>query len=122
MPTSSTQTLPRSAVHGAMAVVGLLAFGAGTWLLRAERPWGEVWQPSLLLILWVGALLLGADLIWNGVHLRSSTGLDRRHHDPSLSRTAIKYLGLLGSMGFVALGYLVFPTYSDPLYLPFFSM
>jgi protein-S-isoprenylcysteine O-methyltransferase Ste14 len=122
MPTSSTQTLPRSAVHGAMAVVGLLAFGAGAWLLRAERPWGQIWQPCLLLIIWVGILLLGADLVWNGVHLRPSTGLDRRYHDPSLSRTAIKFLGLLGSLGLVALGYLLFPVYSDPLYLPFFSM
>jgi hypothetical protein len=105
-----------------MAVVGLLAFGAGAWLIRAERPWSGVWQPCLLLLLWVGVLLLGTDLVWNGVHTRASTGLDRRYHDPSITRAAVKFLGLLGSLGFVAVGYLVFPAYSDPLYLPFFSM
>ena len=122
MPKSSTQLLPKSAVHGAMAVVGLLAFGAGLWLVRALRPWGETWQPCLMLVLWTGVILLGADMLWNGVQLRASTGLDRGHHDPSLRRSAVKLLGLLGSLAFVALGYLVFPTYSDPLYRPFFSM
>ncbi|HEY4127625.1 MAG TPA: isoprenylcysteine carboxyl methyltransferase [Gammaproteobacteria bacterium] len=122
MAKSKTQTLPRSAVHGSMAVVGLLAFGAGAWLIRAERPWSGAWQPCLLLLFWVGILILGADLIWNGVHLRASTGLDHKHHDPSLGRSAIKFLGLMGSMGLVAVGYLIFPVYSDPLYLPFFSM
>ena len=114
--------LPKSAVHGAMAVVGLLAFGAGLWLIRGLRPWGGTWQPCLLLLLWNGAMLLGADMLWNGVQLHASTGLDRRRHDPSLARTAVKFLGLLGSLGFLALGYLTFPVYRDPLYVPFFSM
>jgi protein-S-isoprenylcysteine O-methyltransferase Ste14 len=114
--------LPKSAVHGSMAVVGLLAFGAGLWLVRAMSPWADIWRPCLLLLLWIGVVLLGVDMIWNGVHLRASTGLDRRRHDPSVRRTAVKFLGLLGSLGFVALGYLTFPVYSDPLYLPFFSM
>jgi hypothetical protein len=116
------QTVPKSAVHGGMALLGLAAFVLGIWLVRALRPWDSAFMPSLLLMSVVAVALLGADLLFNRVHRRASTGLDFARHDPSLARTAVKLLGLLGSMAFVAVGYLVFPVYSDPLYGPYFAM
>lgn len=119
---SSVITLPKSAVHGAMALVGLLAFGTGLLGVRALAPWQHEWQACLAVLAWVALLLLGTDLLFNRVYRRASTGLDFSHHDPSLKRTAVKFLGLLGTLAPLALAYLGFPLYSDPLYAPFFAM
>lgn len=119
---SSAISLPKSAVHGAMALVGLAAFGTGLLGARTLAPWQYTWQPCLAVMAWVAMLLLGTDLLVNRVHRRASTGLDFTHHDPSLQRTAVKLLGLLGTLALLDLGYMGFPLYSDPLYAPFFSM
>ena len=113
---------PKSAVHGAMALVGLAAFASGIWGARALAPWQQAWQAGLAVMAWVALLLLGSDLLFNRVYRRASTGLDFTHHDPSLQRTGVKFLGLLGSLAMLALAYLGFPLYSDPFYAPFFSM
>jgi hypothetical protein len=119
---SSVMQPPKSAVHGAMALVGLAAFGSGIWGARALAPWPEVWQACLAVMAWVALLLLGTDLLFNRVHRRASTGLDFSRHDPSLQRTAVKSLGLLGTLAAIALAYLGFPLYSDSFYAPFFAM
>src|SRR5215472_15535786 len=105
------QTLPKSAVHGGMALVGLGAFAAGVVLVRVLRPWDESWQACLLLMAWIALLVLGIDLLWNRVYRRASTGLDAAHHDPSVRRTAVKLLGLVGTLAALALAYMVFPVY-----------
>ena len=116
------QTLPKSAVHGGMAFVGLAGFVTGVLLVRALVPWDETWQACLLLMAWVAVLLLGVDLVWNKVHRRASTGLDPARHDPSLSRTGVKLLGLVTSLGLLAVAYMVFPVYDGDFYGQFFAM
>lgn len=116
------RTLPRSAVHGGMALVGLGAFVSGLALVRALAPWEGMVAPCLLLLGWVGAVVLGVDALWQGVYRRESTGLVPGHHDPSLSRTAVKFLGLLGSLGLLAFGYWALPVYGDGFYGPYFLM
>jgi protein-S-isoprenylcysteine O-methyltransferase Ste14 len=113
-------TPPKSAVHWAVPLLGLAAFAAGIWLVRALGPWEDPGLPGLLLVMVVGVPLTAVELLqrtWQ----RADSGLGGSH-DPSLQRTAVKYLGLLGSLGFVAVGYLVFPLYSDPFYGPYFAM
>src|SRR5690349_82379 len=119
---SSLTQPPKSAVHGAMTLVGLAAFGSGIWGVRALAPWNEEWQACLAVLAWVALLLLSTDLLFNRVHRRTSTGLDFGHHDPSLRRSMVKFLGLLGTLAVLALAYLVFPVYSAPMYAPFFAM
>ncbi len=114
-------TLPKSAVHWAVPLLGLAAFAAGVQLVRMLGPWEEPAMPGLLLVAVVAAVLIGAELAARSWR-RADSGLDATVHDPSLKRTAIKLLGLLGSLGFLALGYLVFPLYSDPFYGPYFVM
>ncbi|HEY3644539.1 MAG TPA: isoprenylcysteine carboxylmethyltransferase family protein [Gammaproteobacteria bacterium] len=114
--------LPKSAVHGAMALVGLVAFVTGLIGARVLAPWHYEWQACLAVMAWVALLLLGTDLLFNRVYRRPSTGLDPAHHDPSLRRTLVKLLGLVGTLALLDLGYMGFPVYSDPLYGPFFSM
>lgn len=119
---SSVMQPPKSAVHGAMALVGLAAFASGILGARALAPWQHEWQACLAVMAWVALLLLGTDLLFNRVYRRASTGLDFTHHDPSLKRTATKILGLLATLALLDVGYLSFPLYSDPFYVPFFSM
>jgi len=68
-----------------------------------------------------GAIFL-VDLGWQRVHLRPSTGLNFGHDDPSRSRTLVKYVGLLGSLGFVALLYWLFPEYHGAFYDRYYEM
>ncbi|HSN16949.1 MAG TPA: isoprenylcysteine carboxyl methyltransferase [Gammaproteobacteria bacterium] len=116
------QTLPKSAVHGGMALVGLAVFVTGVVLVRALRPWDEAWQASLSLMAWIAVLLLGSDMAWNKVHRRASTGLDAAQHDPSWSRTGVKLLGLVITLGLLGAAYMIFPVYDDSFYGPFFTM
>ncbi|MGE5625036.1 MAG: methyltransferase family protein [Bacillota bacterium] len=113
---------PKSAVHGAMALVGLAAFGSGLAMVGALRPWADTEAAALALMAWVAFCLGGTDLVINKVYRRPSAGLDSPRPDPSLARTAVKLLGLVGSLAFVTLGYWMFPAYSGGLYGSFFLM
>lgn len=62
------------------------------------------------------------DLSWQKVHLRPSTGLDFSYDNPSWGRTLIKFAGLLGSMGFIAFLYWLFPEYHNKFFGPFYEM
>lgn len=116
-------TLPPSAVHGLVAATGLSAFIAAIVALRFARPFGYNAVHSSLFIIAVasGAIFL-LDLAWQKVHLRPSTGLDFEHDDPSWSRTLTKFAGLLGCLGFVALGYWLFPLYHSDFFSDYFSL
>lgn len=111
---------PKSAVHWAVPLLGLAAFALGLWLVRRLGPWDDLALPGLLLVCAVGLPLVAVELLL-GTWRRADSGLgDVR--DPSLKRTAVKYLGLLGSLGLVTIGYLAFPLYSQPFYGPYFVM
>src|SRR5690348_6865176 len=116
------QTLPKSAVHGGMALVGLAAFATGLVGVRMLRPWSDTACASLALVAWMALCLCGTDMVFNRVHRRASAGLDAAAPDPSFARTAVKLLGLAGSLGFVVLGYWMFPAYSGGLYGSYFLM
>lgn len=116
------QAPPKSAVHGGMTLVGLAAFASGLLLVRALRPWGDTAAAALALMAWMALFIWGADLLWQKVYRRASTGLGAARPDPSLARTGVKLLGLFGSLAFVALGYWLFPAYSGELYGAYFLM
>src|SRR6266496_1183178 len=108
---------PQSATHGLVAAVGLVAFLSAFAFVRFRIPFGTNIVHSAMFILGVTtAVIFLLDLAWQKVHLRSSTGLDFAYDDPSWSRTLTKFAGLLGSLGFVGLGYWLFPTYHDSFF------
>ena len=114
---------PSSATHGVVAAVGLAAFLLALAILRASSPFGGDVVSSALLVMAVmaGAIFL-VDLGWQQVHRRSSTGMDFRHRDPCWRRALVKYVGLLGSLGFVALLYWLFPEYHGSFYHRYYQM
>lgn len=103
---------PPSATHGLVAAAGLLAFLAAVVFIRLGQPFGiDAVRSSLFIIAVTSGAIFLMDMGWQKVHLRPSTGLDFDHDDPSWPRTLTKFVGLLGSLGFIGLGYWAFPVY-----------
>ncbi len=114
---------PKSVTHGMVAVAGLAAFLLTTVIVRAVRPFGDNMVNSVLFVMGGTAMaVFFVDLIWKKAHLRHSTGIDFRHDDPSWGRSLLKFAGLLGSMGFVAFLYWLFPEYHRQFYNPYYEM
>jgi protein-S-isoprenylcysteine O-methyltransferase Ste14 len=114
---------PSSATHALVAVAGLAAFVAALTILRLVRPFdGDEVRCALLVIAFSAGAIFVVDLVWQKVHLRPTTGIDLRHRDPSWARSLIKGLGLLGSLGFVALLYWLFPEYHGTFYGRYYAM
>jgi protein-S-isoprenylcysteine O-methyltransferase Ste14 len=105
---------PTSATHGFVALSGLLAFALSLFVLRTFEPFnGDVISSCLFVIACITLSIFLVDLVWSKVYLRPSTGLSFKTRNPSWSRTRIKYLGLVGSLGFVCLMYWLFPEYRE---------
>ncbi|MGH8283610.1 MAG: hypothetical protein ACRESE_07160, partial [Gammaproteobacteria bacterium] len=116
------QSRVKSAVHGGVALSGLAAFLLGIGILWYFKPFTNSVHACLFLVALVAIAISMADLFWQRVHRRASTGLDFSKHDYSMSRTATKLLGLLGSFGFIGLLYWLFPEYHGGFYHNFYAM
>ena len=97
-----------------MARAGLAAFAASVAAVRYFRPFENnfVWSATAIIMASTAAIFL-VDLGWQNVHLRQSTGLDFTRDDPSWSRTLIKFVGLIASLGIIGLGYWLFADYYE---------
>jgi steroid 5-alpha reductase family enzyme len=105
---------PSSATHGYVAFAGLLAFIGSLLVLRIYSPFdGDVISSALFVIGCITLSIFLVDLVWGKVYLRPSTGLNFKTRNPSWSRIRIKYLGLIGTLGFVCLLYWLFPEYRN---------
>lgn len=115
--------LPQSATHGMVGAVGLAAFLLGLVIIRIDRPFGDNVVHGALFIIAITALAIFLiDLFWQKVYRRPSTGMDFTLDRPSWSRALVKFAGLLGSLGFIALGYWLFPEYHGTFYSRYFEM
>jgi protein-S-isoprenylcysteine O-methyltransferase Ste14 len=114
---------PVSATHGATAMAGLTAFVSAVVVLRVFRPFDEqvVYSALFLVGMSAGAIFL-VDALWQKVYLRASTGIDFAYDDPSWNRTLHKLAGLVGSAGFVAFLYWLFPEYHGGFYANYYLM
>jgi isoprenylcysteine carboxyl methyltransferase (ICMT) family protein YpbQ len=122
-PFAPTDGCPRSATHPRVALAGLLGFLVACWLVIAYEPLGgDIAASALLVIASTGAVILGLDIGWLKVHRRSSTGLDWQYDDPSWRRSLLKLLGLLLSLGGVALLYWLFPYYHQTRFEPYYAL
>jgi protein-S-isoprenylcysteine O-methyltransferase Ste14 len=103
---------PRSATHGLVASGGFAAFVVALFAVRSFKPFGNdlVYSAMLIIAASTAAIFL-VDLGWQKIHRQASTGLDFARDDPSWSRTLVKFAGLLGSLGAVALAYWMLSGY-----------
>jgi len=112
-----------SATNNISVLLGLFAYLVGISIVQWVRPFGKEVIPSALLILAISALpVFIVDVCILKVYKRSSTGLDFSKSNPSFARTSIKFLGLLTTIGLMAIAYWLFPVYHLPFYHPFFEM
>ena len=120
---SNLENRPASATNTWVAFFGLLAFSAGAFIVRNDRPFGDNMVHSALFIIGItAAVIFLMDLFWQKVYRRESTGIDFARKSPSWLRTLTKYAGLLGSLGFIALFYWLFPEYHGDFFNRYYEM
>ena len=115
-----------SATSPVTAWAHVLAFLFSCVLLRTllllnifdEDPVG----PAIVLVVLCGSINVFIDMYVYRVHWRSSTGLDLSKYNPSISRSVIKCIGLVGSFGFLFFLYWVLPEYSGDFYQNYYDM
>lgn len=118
-----TVRCPKSATHAVTALAGLIGFVGAVAILRIFQPFGERIVYSAMFVMGIAAAAIFlVDILWQKVYLRPSTGMDLAHDDPSSSRTLVKCFGLLGSLGFVAFLYWLFPEYHGSFYDRYYLM
>lgn len=78
---------------------------------------------SLTIIAMIAAVLpiMIVELLIHKVHLRPSAGLKAEAAEPNLERVAVKVVGLLGTLGFLAFLYWVIPEYHKREYERYFT-
>jgi protein-S-isoprenylcysteine O-methyltransferase Ste14 len=106
---------PVSATREVVTLCGLVGFFAGLAAVGhwAFSPVGEI----LVMLGATGFPMLIADTVFLGAWRRPTTGLAwRRPPDFSLSRSAVKLLGLAGTLAALASGYWLFPEYQGSQY------
>lgn len=105
--TADAVACPPSATHGVVGLCGLLALVVSIFAVRWHRPFDQIAYVALVVMAGNALGVFLPDLLWQKVHRRTLG--DARTGD--LGRSLTKFTGLLGSMGFVALLYWVFPEY-----------
>lgn len=91
--------------------------------MRVVNPFQGVLVLSAMTIMAsVATAVCLVDVAWLKVHRSPSTGINWAHNQPSVRRSAVKYLGLLGSMGFVGGLYWLLPHYRGSTYTTFFHL
>lgn len=115
-PTSETAgsgpELPASATHPAVAACMFGAFLSGAFLLWRFRPFEGIVQSAMALMVLTALGTFVPDLLWRKIWRQPGAALTRQPPAGSWSRTGTKFAGLLGSLGFVALLYWLFPEYT----------
>jgi protein-S-isoprenylcysteine O-methyltransferase Ste14 len=106
---------PKSATRSWIVYAGFLAFLASLGAIRVFQIHDVVFA-AMLIIACTSFVNFVLDVIFERVHLRPSTGLDWSLNRRSFQRIQIKYMGLLGSIGFVGLIYWLFPEYHGEFY------
>lgn len=120
---SAKQKIPKSVSNPIVVFIGFISLVASFLLLKNNQLFSDdIVKAALFSIVFTASIVFILDLVWQKVHLRSSTGLDFKYFSPSLSRSLIKLFGLLGTIGFVGLFYFLFPEYSGNFYLDYWRM
>ena len=116
-------TLPPSASHAAVGLAALLAFLGAACVVRVYNPFqGVLVLSAMFLMAAVALAVLVVDVLWLKAYRRVSTGIHWAHNQPSVRRSAIKYLGLVGSLAFVGGLYWLLPEYTNAFYTTYYHM
>ncbi len=118
----STQPIPASATHGGIVFLGLVAFLLSLFSVKFLNLFNNVVDQALFVCFSTAAIIFIFEFILLKSYRRPSTGLNFDISNPSYLRTLIKFLGLLGSLGFIAFLYWLFPEYHGDFYNQYYTM
>jgi protein-S-isoprenylcysteine O-methyltransferase Ste14 len=107
-PPSEPLRLPPSATHAVVAWSGALTMLAAVGVLNFWAPYDDIAYLALIVMACAALGIFVPDLLWQKVHRRS---LGDAVNEPDPLRVATKYIGVIGSVGFVALLYWLTPEY-----------
>jgi protein-S-isoprenylcysteine O-methyltransferase Ste14 len=105
------RTRPPSATRGWIVFTGVAAWAGTLWSLRSHKMLDGVLAAVISMAV-LAAVNYALDVLVLKVHRRESTGLQWTTANYSLHRTAIKYAGMVASVGFIGALYWLFPEYS----------
>jgi protein-S-isoprenylcysteine O-methyltransferase Ste14 len=104
---------PASATHQACAWSGFGAMIAATTALNFWSPSREIAYLALIVMAATALGVFVPDLLWQRVQRRALTSVAAKGN---LIRVATKYVGLVGSVGFIATLYWLLPEYGGKFY------
>jgi protein-S-isoprenylcysteine O-methyltransferase Ste14 len=110
---------PASATHPLVAMSGVAGFLLAVIIVRFGRPFGEIYQSTLFVMVMTASAIFLPDLLWQKIYRRTTTA---PRSDAPWNRTLTKFAGLLGSIGLVALAYALFPEYHGSFYDNYYNM
>lgn len=113
---------PPSATHGSIVIVGLIVFLLSLFLMKFFRLFEDPVQSALFIIGITALVIFSVEFVFFKTYKRSSTGLNFQTSDPSWRRTAVKFVGLLGSMVFIGILYWLFPEYHGDFYTQYYTL
>jgi hypothetical protein len=111
---------PRSATHWGVALSGLIGFAVAFDFVYVVRPFANPVYSALVMMPILAAFVFAGDFIWGRLYQRPSTGLNFSRWRPSWRRSVVKFVGLVGSVGFIAALYALFPEYYGDFYAAYF--
>ncbi|MGE3623383.1 MAG: isoprenylcysteine carboxylmethyltransferase family protein [Bdellovibrionales bacterium] len=116
-----TVTRPVTATSPFVAACGVGAFLAAIIALKVFHPPYHIAYLALFVMAVTALGVFIPDVLINKIHLRMR-GSNLAHHRPSWGRTFTKFAGLLGGLGFIGLGYGLFPEYQGSFYVSYYKM
>jgi len=117
----NNNSLPISATNSFIALVSLSTFFLAVAFLRLFQSHNIVYA-ALFVMGCTATVVVLFETFYFEVYKRASTGLDMSINNSSLSRSLVKWMGLLGSYGFVAFFYWLFPEYHGSFYDRYYEM
>jgi protein-S-isoprenylcysteine O-methyltransferase Ste14 len=105
---SSAATLPPSATHPAVSWAGVAGMLAAVTALNFWPPFQHIAYLGLVVIACNALAVFVPDVLWQRVQRRMLSAAPRKSNWP---RVLTKFVGLAGSVGFIALLYWLFPEY-----------
>ncbi|MCK9247197.1 MAG: DUF1295 domain-containing protein [Anaerolineaceae bacterium] len=122
MKKSQTLGRPGSITLHSVALATFLGLASGTAIIMLLRPFTNTVHSAVFLLLTLAVSIFAAEIVFNRAHRKPNTGLDWTHWQPSLSRVAYKYGGLLFILAAFGFFYWLLPEYRGSFYYPFYEM
>jgi hypothetical protein len=105
--------LPESATHAGVAWCGVASMLLGVSALNFWSPWSDIAYIALIVMACTALGIFVPDLLWQHIyrHALVAPPATDPHASSRWPRVFTKFIGLLGSVGFIALLYWMFPEY-----------